>query len=183
MKKCKACAKEIDDKATKCPHCQTDQRNWFMRHKITTGFLALILLIIILAAAGSGSKTNKTSVPATADKITQDQPAQTTTKTVAATPPAAQQSLLDISGSGTKSTQKFTAAGDWDLNWTYNCKNFGNQGNFQVFVYNGDGSTSFQNSPVNQLGASGTDVEHYHNGGTFYLQVNSECNWKIQVKG
>jgi len=44
MKKCKSCQSEIDDKAKKCPHCQTDQRNWFIRHKITTFFLSIFLL-------------------------------------------------------------------------------------------------------------------------------------------
>lgn len=60
MKKCKDCQKEIDPKATKCPHCQTDQRNWFMKHKITTFVLVLILLSII----GNSSKTeNKSAEP------------------------------------------------------------------------------------------------------------------------
>ncbi len=57
MKKCKSCQTEIDDKAKKCPNCKTDQRNWFVRHKILTA----ILIIIVLAIAGSalGSKDNK----------------------------------------------------------------------------------------------------------------------------
>lgn len=64
MKKCKGCQKEIDSKATKCPHCQTDQRSWFRRHKIMTGIfglLGLIILIIIISAASgnkSGSQSN-----------------------------------------------------------------------------------------------------------------------------
>lgn len=59
MKKCKSCQKEIDPKATKCPHCQSDQRNWFMKHKITTA----ILVIIVIAMASSGGKgtTNSTT--------------------------------------------------------------------------------------------------------------------------
>jgi hypothetical protein len=36
---------------------------------------------------------------------------------------------------------------------------------------------------VNELGASGSDTEYYHSGGTFYLEVNSECSWTVQVKG
>ena len=50
-------------------------------------------------------------------------------------------------------------------------------------IYNGDGTMSFSNAAVNQLGKSGADVEHYHSGGTFYLTVNSECSWKIEAKG
>jgi hypothetical protein len=50
-------------------------------------------------------------------------------------------------------------------------------------VYGADGSLSTSNAPVNQLGAKGADVEHYHSGGTFYLVVNSECSWHITAKG
>ncbi|HEY2004678.1 MAG TPA: DUF4352 domain-containing protein [Candidatus Saccharimonadia bacterium] len=58
MKKCKSCKQEIDDKATKCPHCQADQRNWFGRHKIMTGVLGFILLIIIISASSSSKGVN-----------------------------------------------------------------------------------------------------------------------------
>ncbi len=63
MKKCKACQKEIDDKAKKCLHCQTDQRNWFARHPIMTGLLGLIVLVAVVSAFGSSGKkdSNQTS--------------------------------------------------------------------------------------------------------------------------
>ncbi len=96
---------------------------------------------------------------------------------------AESQTLLKISGSGSKTTEKFTVAGDWDLNWTYDCKNFGQSGNFQVFIFTDDGQMSFNNSPVNQLGMSDSGVEHYHKGGTYYLTMNSVCKWSIEVKG
>jgi hypothetical protein len=88
-----------------------------------------------------------------------------------------------LQGSGTKQTQKFTAASDWDLEWSYDCSNFGQQGNFIVTVYDSDGTMSFDNTAVNQLGKSGSDVQHYHKGGTYYLSVNSECSWHIVAKG
>lgn len=55
MKKCKSCQSEIDDKATKCPNCQADQRGWFRKHPILTVMLVLFAFIII----GSGSSGNK----------------------------------------------------------------------------------------------------------------------------
>lgn len=58
MKKCKSCKTEIDAKATKCPHCKTDQRNWFRRHPILTG---LLILFVIGVFASGGSKTSTTS--------------------------------------------------------------------------------------------------------------------------
>lgn len=43
MKKCKKCQTDIDNKATKCPHCQSDQRNWFRKHPVLT-FLGILFL-------------------------------------------------------------------------------------------------------------------------------------------
>lgn len=49
---------EIDNKAKKCPHCQTDQRNWFRRHLILTGILVLLIIGIVGAIGGSGNKNS-----------------------------------------------------------------------------------------------------------------------------
>jgi hypothetical protein len=138
-----------------------------MTRNLGAGCAGLIVLLVIIVAATSGSKGPST--PATADKSPQAQ--------------AVAKVLLDLTGSGTKTTNKFRAAGDWDLSWSYDCSTFGQSRNFQVYVYNGDGSLSIDNSPVNQLGKSGADVEHYHHGGTFYLVVNSECSWHVTAKG
>jgi len=59
MKKCKSCQSEIDSKAKKCPHCQSDQRSWFGRHPILTVILGLFILFIVIGIAGGSS--NKTS--------------------------------------------------------------------------------------------------------------------------
>jgi len=144
--------------------------------------LRLIVCLVFLGIAGGTGATNLTqtqshqSVPAAKDN-TNSQPTATTP------PIQAPQTLLDLAGSGTKSTQKFTAASDWDLNWSYDCSNFGYKGNFQVYIYGGDGTMSLQNVGVNQLGNKDSGVEHYHSGGTFYLEVNSECDWTVNVKG
>ena len=154
------------------------KKNWFARHKVMSVILGVIVVVVIASAAGSKSPS-KPSQPAAPDK------SSTAASTPAATPAPAKtpQVLLDLQGSGTKSTQKFTASGDWDLDWSYDCSSFGNSGNFQVFIYTGSGSPSTSNSPVNELGASGSDTEHYHTGGTFYLEVNSECTWHVTAKG
>jgi hypothetical protein len=57
MKKCKSCQSEIDAKARKCPHCQTDQRNWFGKHP----FLTIILIIIIIGIFGNSSNKNNST--------------------------------------------------------------------------------------------------------------------------
>ena len=147
-------------------------------------WLGVVVVLFIGIGASSGGSKPSVSVPAPAETgSTVAAPQKTTASASAPAQVAAPQTLLKLSGSGTKSTQKFTAGGDWDLNWSYDCSSFGYKGNFQVFVYNGDGSMSFSNSGVNQLGMSDSGVEHYHNGGTFYLEVNSECSWKIDAEG
>src|SRR5258708_4781597 len=139
---------------------------------VTVGILA----ITFLSADTCSGSAPAASSPAAPDKS----PAAAAAKAS----PAAPQVLLDLSGSGSKSTQTFAAPGNWDLAWTYDCANFGMQGNFIVFVYNAtDNSPSFQNQAVNQLGTKGSDVQHYHQGGTFYLEINSGCNWTVKATG
>lgn len=60
MKKCKACREDIDPKATKCPKCGTDQRNFFRKHPIITGILVLFFIGLI-ASAGSDSNSSSSS--------------------------------------------------------------------------------------------------------------------------
>jgi len=61
MKKCKSCQTEIDSKAKKCPHCQADQRNWFVKHKILTGILVIVLIVIISSSSGNKNDGTKTT--------------------------------------------------------------------------------------------------------------------------
>jgi hypothetical protein len=99
----------------------------------------------------------------------------------AAPSPKGPQTLLEESGQGNKTTESFTAAGNWDLSWSYNCSAFGAQGNFVVWTK--DTSGHMVVDPVNSLGDSGQDVEHYHQGGTIYLEIESECSWLVKVTG
>lgn len=61
MKQCKRCKKEIDSKASKCPFCQSDLRNWFAKHPILTGILVLIVIGIVASAGNSGKKVGENS--------------------------------------------------------------------------------------------------------------------------
>ena len=83
MKKCKSCKTEIDAKATKCPHCQTDQRSWFRRHPILTALLVIFIIGIIGSTATGGSKTSTTtSNSSTQTNAQADEPAATPTLAV-----------------------------------------------------------------------------------------------------
>jgi hypothetical protein len=150
---------------------------------IIAGIFALFIIMGIISASGRNStntSNTNSSTPAQPDNTSSQQPQPAKANP---TPPQQPQVLLDLSGNGTKTTQKFTAASDWDLNWSYDCTSFDNSGNFQVMIYNGGGSLSTDNTLVNQLGSKDSGVEHYHTGGTFYLVVNSECSWHVTAKG
>jgi hypothetical protein len=144
-----------------------------MVRNLGVGCLGLIVLIVIIAVAGGAGKKS-TSTPAVADKS----PAAGASKA-----PAAAAQLLTLDGTGTKSTQKFTAGGDWDLHYTYDCAAFGQACNFIVTIKNGDGSVQFDNQGVSQSGLKGEDTQHYHKGGTYFLEIISEGSWHIDVKG
>lgn len=53
---------EIDPKAKKCPHCQTDQRNWFARHQIITGLMVVVIGLIAIGSAAPKTQTPKSSI-------------------------------------------------------------------------------------------------------------------------
>lgn len=110
-------------------------------------------------------------------------------------PVASAQVLLDIHGSGSKTTEKFTAAGDWNLQWSYDCTAGLTQNGavpsgyhcaFIVHVKMPDGHNSLENQGVNQLGVKDQGVENYHTGGMFYLTVEVCCtdnSWTLKVTG
>lgn len=65
MKKCKSCQTEIDEKATKCPNCQTDQRGFFRRHPVLSAIGAIIIFFAIVGAMGGGGNEGSTNPSST----------------------------------------------------------------------------------------------------------------------
>lgn len=50
---CKACGKELAKSVKKCPNCGKDQRSFFGRHKILTGFVVVILALLAIGKIGT----------------------------------------------------------------------------------------------------------------------------------
>lgn len=69
MIKCKACGKEIAKGVKKCVHCGKDQRNFFMKHKILT---AIVVIVILGAIAAAGGKKDSTNTAATKTETKQE---------------------------------------------------------------------------------------------------------------
>jgi Protein of unknown function (DUF2510) len=174
---------------------QGKKRPVYTRWWFIVGAVVVVLLIIAAAAGGGSDDTN--------DAATDDASTTTTTSTgaPAATPTAPPTAppatvpagpIFTQTGSGTATTASFKVPNSWDMAWTYDCANFGTSGNFVVSIYDltgsaggteeSGGSVDFDNQGVNQLGANGSGVEHFHSGGnTKYLKVISECNWTLTV--
>ena len=90
--------------------------------------------------------------------------------------------LLDVNGSGAYDSANFTAPttpDQWAITYTYDCANFGTQGNFAITVHSASGG--YLDLAANQLAASGGATSYVHGGGTVYLSVDSECAWHISA--
>ena len=69
-KKCSACAEEIKKEAKKCPKCQKDLRNWFVKHWILSIVLGLLFLWIIWNILWESNDWNNTSADSVKSKDT-----------------------------------------------------------------------------------------------------------------
>lgn len=159
--------------------------------KRTMGFIVVAVIVVFSILVAAPYVLNSDSFadflikmsPQTGSKAESSDYKQAPSQSATSAAPAqTSQTLLALSGSGSKSTRTITVPSEWSITWRYDCSNFGDQGNFQVFVYNSDGSPASANG-INQLGSRGSDTENYHTGGSIYLVINSECRWAIRVVG
>jgi hypothetical protein len=108
------------------------------------------------------------------------------------TPPA-DRILVDERGSGPggETTEVFTADGDWNLRWSYDCSSsLGTQYSkpyrcdfFLTVKQFSDCLVSPQNQGITRHGAPDHGVAHYHAGGTFYFVVDAYGSWTFTVTG
>ena len=164
------------------------RKSWPARHKVLTvlgGVIGLIVVISVASAAAGGS--HPSGSPAAASS-TQAPAASTATATATATaapsathsaPAAGARTVAAFTGSGTEKTRRFTVTDTWKLTYSFNCAEFGQSGNFQVFE---DGGSDFSGVEVNDLAMSkSSSTWAYNDSGTHYLEINSECSWKLKV--
>jgi len=81
--------------------------------------------------------------------------------------------------SGQHQSRLFRVPPEWQMRWSFDCKSFGSSGNFIVDVASQKGFTTIPG--VNELTTLDSGTEYMHQAGTYYLRVNSECNWKIAI--
>lgn len=87
--------------------------------------------------------------------------------------------VATFSGYGIENTPRFTVTDTWKLDYSFSCSNYGYAGNFQVYE---DGGNDFGGVSVNDLAMSkSSSTWAYSDGGTHYLEINSECSWTVKV--
>lgn len=101
-KKCHKCKEEVKGDAQKCKHCGADLRNWFIRHKILTAILAIILLGIIASAMGGDSGNTNTN---SADQGSSEESADTSAT------PKEWQKVTELTTNASKQGETFSLQG------------------------------------------------------------------------
>ncbi|HEY3871489.1 MAG TPA: hypothetical protein VGM10_24220 [Actinocrinis sp.] len=143
-------------------------------------FVAIVAVIAGSIAYSAKHRTQTATISAQTDSGSSAPTASAASNAAAASAPASsaaptQAVVLSLSGSGEQTTQEFTTGPDWGVTYSYDCSSLGMQGNFIVSDEN--------DIPLaNALGTSGSATTYEHGDpGRHYLQVNSECSWKIRV--
>jgi hypothetical protein len=171
--------------APQSPQQPQPHKSWPARHKVLTGFMVFGGLVVVggIVSAAGGSGSASPSAPggavqtAAAPAATQaaNQPAAPASSAAAVKP----QLVATFSGSGIQNTPRFTVSSTWKLDYSFSCSSFGSAGNFQVYE---DGGNDFGGVSVNDLAMSKTSSTWaYNDGGTHYLEINSECDWTVKI--
>jgi len=155
---------------------------WFTRpRRIIAGVVLLALVTLGLVA---GSK-NPHMLPAFVSKLTAAHSGKTAphrTPTPAPVKLASAPNGVVLDAKGALGTKQFTAAGDWGFDWSYDCSKLKVPSHFIVSVYDSAGHVSTDTPPVIQSGLKGSGTKHYHKPGTYFLGVNTTCDWHITAK-
>ncbi len=151
--------------------------------------IVLVFLGTFFTAFTKGSSSDTTSSTTggttTAQTTGNNKPATTVAPKATATPTHTPvlTTLQAFSGSGIKNTAYFTVPAEWQLKWTCNPASFGGSYNLIVSLYGSDGS--LVDLPVNvlcQAGVTGDTTLEHDQAGKFYLNVNSEGAWTIDIQ-
>lgn len=150
---------------------QRPPRRRHLARRILLGVVGLVAALVVIGALASHGKPSPAASP----------PASTSSSAPAAAPASSVKShtVATFSGSGDLNTARFTVSDTWKLAYSFDCSRFGYPGNFAVVE---DGGSDFGGVSVNDL-SKGKKASSwaYHDAGTHYLGIISECSWKVRV--
>jgi hypothetical protein len=127
--------------------------------------------------AAGGHKTPAAPATAVSAAATQTGPAAPHSSPSAKN--ATARTVATFSGSGVQKTAMFTVTATWKLVYSFSCSAFGRAGNFAVLE---DGGSDFNGVTINDLAMSKSASSWaYNDAGSHYLEIDSECAWKVEV--
>ena len=157
----------------------------FLQGKRTMPTWVIILGIILAlglghATGGSASAADTSTTGPTTQTTTTSPTKPTANPTATAAPKLT--TIVSYSGSGQKNTPNFHVKADqWQISWACQPGSLGT-GNLMVEVDNADG-TPFDIVAINEIcDASKHDVTIERGSGDFFLKVDADVPWQIQIQ-
>jgi hypothetical protein len=153
-----------------------ESKNWFAQRR----FLVLGSIFLVLAGFAALGAYMLLAI-----KTHQQAPTGTHTKPTPTPTPvnlALSPNGVVLDSPHAMGTKMFTATGDWGFDWSYDCSKLKIPSHFLVSVYDSAGHVSTDTPPVIQSGLNGSGTMQYHKPGTYFLGVNSQCEWHITAK-
>ena len=92
-----------------------------------------------------------------------------------ATAPAA--TIFESAGTGSSTSKPFAVKASWAIAWSYDCTNAPKSA--AAFAVNIQGVPA--ESPIAPTGPSGIDITHFHEPGTYSLNIETGCSWHVRV--
>lgn len=92
------------------------------------------------------------------------------------------------SSQGVDPTGNFTVLGHWGLAYAFDCSREQSEGvagadRFAMSVYNADDQSLASEHPqVSAISRKGGTTMHFARGGTYFVQVDSACDWRLSVE-
>lgn len=172
--------------ATPPPAQPTIRRVRFSRNQwIIGGVIALVVACAACAGitgAGGLFSGGGSTAPATNTNTT-TAATNTTAAPTATSKPLAWTTTHTFKGNGSKDTATFTAPDTWQLVWSCTPSSFMG-GSYNVIISVNDSSGALLDMPVSTTCKAGntTDTVTVRQGGSIYLSVISEGDWKILVQ-
>jgi len=146
--------------------------------------LAIVVVWWVIASEGGGSSTDTGALPTPPPGASGAAPTTSPAPATTGAPAASAVVLQSEHGSGSSSPPQFTVPGGihgWTLAWRYNCRSFGQAGNFQAFVESGT-QLDINDTPINELGLKGAGTANFFDSGTLHVQINALCSWSYVVR-
>ncbi len=86
--------------------------------------------------------------------------------------------VFETLGTGSRVTLPFSASGTWALTYSYDCsQQRGVNPSFSLRI----ADAPIYVAPIERSDRRATDTVYVHQSGTFYLQIDTPCSWRVRA--